>query len=447
MLDKFQITPFSILDTRTKEWLQRRNWWINKYNIQSELGREDTKSNVSLWNDNSVSIFDAALCEVIYNWYLPESGGSVLDPFAGGSVRGIVATELGHTYTGIDLSEKQIEANQLQSKKPNWIQGDSLDVLDSIDESYDLIFTCPPYHDLEVYTDHPNDLSNMSYANFIKAYSSIIQKSYTKLKDNRFFVIVVSEIRELTKTGSYKIGAYKGFVSDTIKAAEDAGYAFYNDNILINSTHNASRVSKTYFKRNRKIPSIHQNILVFVKGNPDIAVEEFKDTNPVCIIEGIPYKSFRHAAISIDPDNLVASEVERRCNHSKFKYKEWNIVGQVKKPTIKLDIDGLLFESVKQASKILTNLSEREILSRLHSRDAQWTHWNWIETNELSYSEVEATWLKIPSGAKNTISCEGIKFKNTKEAGEYFNITPTRINQKIKSPDYPDYFRINNNIL
>ena len=59
MLDKFQITPFSILDTRSKDWKQRKRWWINKYNIQSELGREDTKSSVSLWNDNSVSIFDA----------------------------------------------------------------------------------------------------------------------------------------------------------------------------------------------------------------------------------------------------------------------------------------------------------------------------------------------------------------------------------------------------
>ena len=117
MLDKFQITPFSILDTRSKDWKQRKRWWINKYNIQSELGREDTKSSVSLWNDNSVSIFDATLCEVIYNWYLPESGGSILDPFAGGSVRGIVASELGNDYTGIDLSKSQIEANRVTVNK------------------------------------------------------------------------------------------------------------------------------------------------------------------------------------------------------------------------------------------------------------------------------------------------------------------------------------------
>ena len=198
MFDRFEITPFSILDTRSKDWQQRKRWWINKYNIQSELGREDTKSSVSLWNDNSVSIFDATLCEVIYNWYLPESGGSILDPFAGGSVRGIVASELGHDYTGIDLNKSQIEANRLQSKKPNWIHGDSNIILDNIpDNSYDLVFTCPPYHDLEIYTDDPMDLSNMNYDDFLKSYSSIISKSFSKLKDNRFFIIVVSEIRDL----------------------------------------------------------------------------------------------------------------------------------------------------------------------------------------------------------------------------------------------------------
>ena len=34
------IYPFSILDTRTKEWKERKNWWITNYKIQSELGRE-----------------------------------------------------------------------------------------------------------------------------------------------------------------------------------------------------------------------------------------------------------------------------------------------------------------------------------------------------------------------------------------------------------------------
>src|SRR5210317_478961 len=120
------ISPFSVLDTRTKEWKNRKEHWITTYGIQSELGREDTESKTIFWDNPSsnVSIFDPVLCEVMYDWFSPK-GGKVLDPFAGGSVRGIVAEEMGRKYTGIDLSESQILANQKQSSKPNWIVGDS----------------------------------------------------------------------------------------------------------------------------------------------------------------------------------------------------------------------------------------------------------------------------------------------------------------------------------
>ena len=109
MFDRFEITPFSILDTRSKDWQQRKRWWINKYNIQSELGREDTKSSVSLWNDNSVSIFDATLCEVIYNWYLPESGGSILDPFAGSGTTGVSCINNNREYILIEALEENVK--------------------------------------------------------------------------------------------------------------------------------------------------------------------------------------------------------------------------------------------------------------------------------------------------------------------------------------------------
>jgi len=36
----------------------------------------------------------------------------VLDPFAGGSVRGIVASRLGYRYVGIELRQEQVEANR-----------------------------------------------------------------------------------------------------------------------------------------------------------------------------------------------------------------------------------------------------------------------------------------------------------------------------------------------
>jgi DNA modification methylase len=120
------------------------------------------------------SIFDPVLCELVYRWFCVK-GGSVLDPFAGGSVRGIVASYLGYIYTGIDLSQTQIEANRQQAEaigvNPTWIVGDSRNIKELAKGEYDLIFSCPPYYDLEVYSDNPDDLSvQADYEGFISSY-------------------------------------------------------------------------------------------------------------------------------------------------------------------------------------------------------------------------------------------------------------------------------------
>ncbi len=119
----------------------------------------------------------------------------------------------------------------------------------------------------------------------------------------------------------------------TIRACEEAGLHFYNDMILFNSQHQASRVVDTYFERNRKVASVHQNILIFVKGNPDIATEIITNgDNYVCVVDGKQYRSFREAAIDINPNELVATEVERRCRSTKSKYKDWQIIGKETNP-------------------------------------------------------------------------------------------------------------------
>ena len=67
----------------------------------------------SVASSSGTSIFDPVLCELAYRWFSPPQG-IVLDPFAGGSVRGIVASHLGRKYTGIDLRSEQIIANRAQ---------------------------------------------------------------------------------------------------------------------------------------------------------------------------------------------------------------------------------------------------------------------------------------------------------------------------------------------
>jgi hypothetical protein len=433
------MNPFSILDTRTKDWKARKDWWVTTYGIQSELGREDTESRTMFWDSpTNVSIFDPVLCELMYDWFSPK-GGMVLDPFAGGSVRGIVCEEMNRRYIGIDLSKSQITANKAQSKKPLWINGDSNEELDKIaDESFDFVFTCPPYYDLEVYTSDEKDISNMDVDSFDKVYESILRKSVQKLKDNRFFGVVVSEVREPSVTGKYSTGRYRGLVRKTIDMLESAGVEFYNDMILFNSQHQASRIGKTYFDRNRKIPSVHQNILIFVKGNPDIATIEIEGGEPMCKVDGKEYLSFRHAAIDIDADKLVASEVERRCRSTKSSYKDWQIIGKETKPTIRYEVGGVPFESPKQISNLF-GLSESECRNRIESNNPIYRHWKRAEGWDITYKEMEEVWECGIELEKPIINCEGINFYSLSEAGEHFGISSERVRQKLKSDKHSDW--------
>lgn len=220
------------------------------------------------------SIFDPVLCEIVYKWFCPQNG-MVLDPFAGGSVRGIVASKLDRGYTGIELRQEQVDENIRQSQEivpifpPQWICGDSLEAIPSLPEDFeaDLIFSCPPYGNIEKYSSLPQDLSNMSYADFRSAYRKIIELSCSRLKQNRFACFVVGEFRDR------RSGVYANFISDTITAFTDAGLSYYNEAILITPPALlALRVSEG-FQKSRKLGKTHQNVLVFVKGDPRLATE------------------------------------------------------------------------------------------------------------------------------------------------------------------------------
>lgn len=218
------------------------------------------------------SIFDPVICELVYRWFSAK-GGLIIDPFAGGSVRGVVASKLGRQYVGIELRDEQVQENRKQADAicsdpiPVWKTGDSRNIAEYCsDVQADLIFSCPPYADLEVYSDDPQDLSTLAYPEFRKAYFEIIAKTCGLLKPNRFACFVVGEVRDK------KTGAYLGFVQDTIKAFEDSGLKFYNEAILVTAVGSLPIRAGKAFTASRKLGKTHQNVLFFVKGNPKTAV-------------------------------------------------------------------------------------------------------------------------------------------------------------------------------
>lgn len=310
--DRFMVAPYSVLNAREGWWQDRKRMWLGM-GIQSELGRgentlglsEQTRSDglnyyrnknkgllgnksregfggdydlangESAWGGAGTSIFDPVLTELLYRWFSP-TGGVVLDPFAGGSVRGVVASKLGRRYVGVELREEQVQANREQAKvlckvapAPVWHQGDSRFIHEHCrGVQADFLFSCPPYADLEVYSDNPADLSNKPYAEFSTLYSEIIRRSAGLLKDNRFAAFVVGEVR-----GSLPGSPYYGFVPDTVRAFQEAGLRFYNEAILVTPCGSLPLRSAGPFESSRKLGKTHQNILIFVKGDPKEATK------------------------------------------------------------------------------------------------------------------------------------------------------------------------------
>lgn len=331
LAERFLIPPFSIFDQRSGRWQTRKRAWIN-LGIESEIGRgesllgfsgginrqhENQKKALTIpslsgrvpdyytqkkeietqlghvitnkeFEENHVelldggglssggtSVFDPVLTELMISWFCPP-GGQVFDPFAGGSVRGIVAATLGRNYLGVELRSEQVLANIQQAVdilpkietagQSKWMQGDSLQIIPTLDISADMIISCPPYADLEVYSDHPADISNMKYPDFLTAYRAIIAESVKKLKQDRFIAWVVGDVRD-------KKGVYRGFVPDTIRAFEDAGAAYYNEGILVSPIGSLALRLNRQFLSGRKFGKGHQNVLIFVKGDGKKATE------------------------------------------------------------------------------------------------------------------------------------------------------------------------------
>lgn len=282
--EKYTINPFSIFRADTGEWMKHKREWESilqdKANNVRDIGvrnntpyinnfeKEDFKGAKSP-NAGMISTFDPFLCEILIKWFSVEND-IILDPFAGGIVRGAVASILNRNYIGIDINVKQIQHNEEQwknlsekysvNKSPQYILGDAEEMLNIVNvNACDLVLSCPPYYNLERYTKETEDLSNKSsYADFIDKYRQILKDCADKLKTDGFMVLVVEEIRDNN-------GMFYGFVPDTIKICQEIGLNYYNECILMNPIASLGIRCTKYFEKSRKIGRHHQNILIFKK--------------------------------------------------------------------------------------------------------------------------------------------------------------------------------------
>lgn len=236
------------------------------YNI-GLTGSEDNNWQLEDEHGSGTSIFDPVLCELLYSWF-SKPGDQIIDPFAGGSVRGIVAAALGRKYWGCDLSAAQIGANRSQvgilppgCPTPEWTVGDALVQVPNAPDA-DAVIACPPYFDLEVYSEDPDDLSQMTWDEFRGAYNAIIGACAERLRDDRFAFFVTGDIRDP------KTGMYRDLPGLTAQCFKRAGMPLYNQMILVTAVGSLSIRTERQFTVSRKLGMTHQVVQVFCKGDP-----------------------------------------------------------------------------------------------------------------------------------------------------------------------------------
>lgn len=284
LTDKFIVPPFSVLDTRQGYWQERKKMW-RKLICDYGESRENTLANGLMAGINSgVSILDPVLAELANLWF-GLSGGNTFDCFAGDTVFGYVSSKLGNNFIGIEIREEQAVLNNERVAGMNckYICDDGQNVLKHIPEnSQDLFFSCPPYFDLEIYSDLTNDASNQAdYNSFIEIIEKAFSNSIKCLKENRFAIVVAGDVRD-------KNGFYYNFPEDIKKIFFKQGLKLYNEMILVETLGTLpQRVQKSMI--NRKIGKCHQNIMVFYKGN----TKKIKDVFPKIDIkiEEVNYES------------------------------------------------------------------------------------------------------------------------------------------------------------
>lgn len=271
-MDVHGTLPWSVLRQDTAGWQQRKKWWAAR-GVDDTGPRTGAAGMITTGShgrlSGGLSRFDPHLAEILYRWYCPP-GGHVLDPFAGGPVRGLVAGHLGLHYTGLDLNAAQVEANRRRATAWEhagltrgavvWGDGDARTAVAGLDGCYDYLLTCPPYHNRERYSDDPRDLSAMRWDGFLAALGDVVAASVDRVKCDRFLTCVISDVRD------HK-GHLRGLPALTAAAFLQAGVHLVNEQVLVAPSGTFAKIMRPAWTAARTSTRMHQLVLTFVKGD------------------------------------------------------------------------------------------------------------------------------------------------------------------------------------
>lgn len=253
--DQFGWLPLSIFKP-TKE---SKSKWEDAY-LSDGLDEQRRSDDAEYLPGYTFSEFHAGLTENILKFWSMR-GSKVVDPFAGRATRAYVSKKLQRDYIGFEISPKTYKrvCNHFKNKEMTApiINSDGILMKEIPDDSADLVFTCPPYFNIEKYESVSSQLSDeTNYESFMDKINICVKNCFRVLKNGAFACWVVADMR----SG----GKYLNFHGDVISSFRNNGFIQHDVVILENiSPFAALQIGKT--AANRYTSKIHEYLLVFRK--------------------------------------------------------------------------------------------------------------------------------------------------------------------------------------
>lgn len=235
--------------------------WRRITNEDGHTGQRSTLRKDTVYTGTH-SIFPIPLMEYILVRY-SEKGYKLLDAFAGGPPRAIAASLMGLEYHGVDVRQEQIDENLAVIKEHDldnvYYYLNDARTLDFGISDFDIAVTCPPYYNIEVYSDDEKDVSNFpTYGAFNAAMMFSANAHFPLMKPDAFVCIVVGNFRDK------KTKEMIDFRSDTVNNFKEAGFLFWDEVILSRNFGSAAKRAKNAWA-GKKIVRRHEFLLIFRK--------------------------------------------------------------------------------------------------------------------------------------------------------------------------------------
>lgn len=252
-----------IIGRRTRDW--RR--------LLGETGHSGERTQTMRSDHDSIytgthSVFPVPLAEWIILRYAPPEGGVILDAFAGGPPRAVVSAFMNYSYIGYEIRQEQIDENLRAienlglSGSVEYRNSDGTQLFGCEPNSIDFGITCSPYFNLEVYSNLPEDLSNMrSYDEFHEAMFRCAKSYFRVMKPGAFVCLVTCPFRV---GGDKDENELLDFPGDTIDNMRMAGFMLWQKIVLSRNFASAASRSTTSWK-GKKLINRHEELLVFRK--------------------------------------------------------------------------------------------------------------------------------------------------------------------------------------